>query len=77
MDKRPQRLAKNKTDLMPKNASCQRWDTLVPLTVSAAYGPSMPGLYGRICCAHCVSELSGLCSDTQKHAVPRRERVEA
>src|SRR5262249_13355174 len=28
MDKRPQRLAKNKTDLMPKNASCKRWDTL-------------------------------------------------
>src|SRR5262249_26051625 len=27
MDKRPQRLAKNKTDLMPKNASCKRWDT--------------------------------------------------
>src|SRR5262245_55801325 len=29
MDKRPQRLAKNKTDLMPKNTSCKRWDTLV------------------------------------------------
>jgi hypothetical protein len=29
MDKRPQRLAKNTTDLMPKNASCKRWDTLV------------------------------------------------
>jgi hypothetical protein len=28
IDKRPQRLAKNKTDLMPKNASCKRWDTL-------------------------------------------------
>ena len=28
MDKRPQRLAKNKSDLMPKNASCKRWDTL-------------------------------------------------
>lgn len=28
MDKRPQRLAKNTTDLMPKNASCKRWDTL-------------------------------------------------
>jgi hypothetical protein len=28
MDKQPQRLAKNKTDLMPKNASCKRWDTL-------------------------------------------------
>src|SRR6266851_10416177 len=27
MDKRSQRLAKNKTDLMPKNASCKRWDT--------------------------------------------------
>ena len=27
MDKRPQRLAKNKTDLMPNNASCKRWDT--------------------------------------------------
>jgi hypothetical protein len=22
-------LAKNKTDLMPKNASCKRWDTLI------------------------------------------------
>src|SRR5215510_2378195 len=29
MDKRPQRLAKNTTDLMPKNASCKRWDTLI------------------------------------------------
>jgi hypothetical protein len=29
MDKWPQRLAKNKSDLMPKNASCKRWDTLV------------------------------------------------
>ena len=29
MDKRPQRLAKNKTALMPKNASCKRWDTLI------------------------------------------------
>ena len=28
MDKWPQRLAKNKSDLMPKNASCKRWDTL-------------------------------------------------
>jgi hypothetical protein len=28
MDKWPQRLAKNKTDLMPKNASCKRWDTV-------------------------------------------------
>jgi hypothetical protein len=28
IDKWPQRLAKNKTDLMPKNASCKRWDTL-------------------------------------------------
>jgi hypothetical protein len=28
MDKRPQRLAKNKTALMSKNASCKRWDTL-------------------------------------------------
>ena len=27
MDKRPQRLAKHKTDLMPKNISCKRWDT--------------------------------------------------
>ena len=27
MDQRSQRLAKNKTDLMPKNASCKRWDT--------------------------------------------------
>ena len=27
MDKRSQRLAKNKTDLIPKNASCKRWDT--------------------------------------------------
>jgi hypothetical protein len=29
MDKRPQRLAKNTTALMPKNASCKRWDTLL------------------------------------------------
>ena len=28
MGKRPYRLAKNKTDLMLKNASCKRWDTL-------------------------------------------------
>jgi hypothetical protein len=28
MDKRPQRLAKNTTALVPKNASCKRWDTL-------------------------------------------------
>jgi hypothetical protein len=28
MAKRPRRLAKNKTALMPKNASCKRWDTL-------------------------------------------------
>ena len=28
MDKQPQRLAQNKTDLMPNNASCKRWDTL-------------------------------------------------
>jgi hypothetical protein len=27
MDKRPQLLAKNKTDLMSNNASCKRWDT--------------------------------------------------
>jgi hypothetical protein len=27
MYKRPQRLAKNTTDLVPKNASCKRWDT--------------------------------------------------
>jgi hypothetical protein len=27
MDKRPQRSAKNKIDLMPKNALCKRWDT--------------------------------------------------
>ena len=29
IDKRPQFSAKNKTDLMPKNASCKRWDTLL------------------------------------------------
>ena len=28
MAKRPRRLAKNKTSLMLKNASCKRWDTL-------------------------------------------------
>ena len=28
MAKRPRRLAKNKTALMPKNASYKRWDTL-------------------------------------------------
>jgi len=28
MDKQPQRLAKNKTDRMPNNASCKRLDTL-------------------------------------------------
>src|SRR5439155_9785407 len=27
MDKRPQLSAKNQTDLMPTNVSCQRWDT--------------------------------------------------
>lgn len=27
MDKRPQLSAKDKTDLMPNNASCKRWDT--------------------------------------------------
>ena len=27
MDKRLQLSAKNKTDLMPNNASCKRWDT--------------------------------------------------
>jgi hypothetical protein len=27
MDKRPQLSAKNKTDLMPNNALCKRWDT--------------------------------------------------
>jgi len=34
MDKWPQRLAKNKSDLMPKNASCKRWDTLTDFSVS-------------------------------------------
>ena len=33
MDKRLQRLAKNKTDLMPRNASCKRWDTLIHLAL--------------------------------------------
>src|SRR2546428_9422365 len=28
-DKRPQLSGQNKTDLMPNNASCKRWDTLV------------------------------------------------
>src|SRR6266702_1467613 len=28
-DKRPQLSVKNKTDLMPNNASCKRWDTLL------------------------------------------------
>jgi hypothetical protein len=27
MDKQPQLSVKNKTDLMPNNSSCQRWDT--------------------------------------------------
>ena len=27
LDKRPQRPAKNKTDLTPDNVSCKRWDT--------------------------------------------------
>ena len=27
MDKRPQLSVNNKTDLMPNNASCKRWDT--------------------------------------------------
>jgi hypothetical protein len=35
LDKRPQRSAKSKTDLMPKNASCKRWDTPEKLFVSA------------------------------------------
>ena len=30
-DKRPQLSVKNKTDLMPNNASCKRWDTLVTI----------------------------------------------
>jgi hypothetical protein len=29
MDKRHRLSAKNKTDLMPKNASCKSWDTPV------------------------------------------------
>jgi len=33
IDKWPQRVAKNKTDLMPKNASCKRWDTLGETTM--------------------------------------------
>ena len=28
-DKRPQLSGQNKTDLMPNNASCKRWDTLI------------------------------------------------
>src|SRR5262245_57959662 len=35
MDKRPQLSAQNKTDLMPNNASCKRWDT--PLFFHALY----------------------------------------
>ena len=32
-DKRPQLSGQNQTDLMPKSASCKRWDTLVVLVL--------------------------------------------
>ena len=37
MDKWPPRLAKNKTDLMPKNASCNRWDTPLKMALSSPF----------------------------------------
>ena len=33
MDKWPQLSVQNKTDRMPKNASCKRWDTLESLVL--------------------------------------------
>jgi hypothetical protein len=43
MDKRPQRLTKNKTDLMPKNASCKRWDTPAKILLSLVSPPLHKG----------------------------------
>ena len=40
MDKWSQRLAKNQTDLMPKNASCKRWDTPIYHLIPAV-GPHL------------------------------------
>jgi len=40
MDKRPQLSAKNRTDLMPNNALCKRWDTpKIALTSNMTYSP--------------------------------------
>ena len=52
MDKRPQRLAKNKTDLMPKNASCKRWDTLVNIRLTRFN--QVGRLYGAIIAAQVI-----------------------
>jgi hypothetical protein len=56
MDKRPQRLAKNKTDLMPKNTSCKRWDTPIILDQHQRDASS---LMGGAVCAGCVFERIG------------------
>ena len=42
-DKRPQLLGQNKTDLMPNNASCKRWDTLkISIPVGFAFYQPAP-----------------------------------
>ncbi len=39
MDKGPQLLATHKTELMPNNASCQRWDTPMLSQATDGSGP--------------------------------------
>ena len=46
MDKRPQLSAKNKTDLMPNNASCKRWDT--PVGIFLACGNLPHPLFAQV-----------------------------
>jgi hypothetical protein len=59
MDKRPQRLAKNKTDLMPKNALCKRWDTLKHSQRATPHTPAPNSVRLNFCMAVELSDASG------------------
>jgi hypothetical protein len=67
MDKGSQRLAKNKTALMPKNASCKRWDTLKVRSVLS----SSTLVVDRALAPHPWPAGSGLCGAPAKPALAR------
>ena len=62
MDKWSQRLAKNQTDLMPKNASCKRWDTPQFMVVH-----SMSGFFSKTSYEHCCFSMGCGAASASEH----------